>query len=157
MESTGLHLVQTGITRLLTLFPVCRFSPPDIEEYNRLTVMEHERIRDFLILHFKATQRQDSPFWDHCRQMQIPDSLRAKIDLFQRCGRVAMFDEEHFGEDSWLALFLGQNLHPQDYDPLADVLGIGEARAALLRMRSMVKDAVGTLPAHSQFIGGPRA
>jgi len=157
LESTGLHLVQTGVTRLLTLFPVCRFSPPDIEEYNRLTVMEHERIRDFLILHFKATQRQDSPFWDHCRQMQVPDSLRAKIDLFQRCGRIAMFDEEHFGEDSWLALFLGQNLHPQDYDPLADVLDIGEARAALLRMRSMVKDAVGTLPAHSRFIGELRA
>ena len=157
LESTSLHLVQTGITRLLTLFPVCRFSPPDIEEYNRLTVMENERIRDFLILHFKATERHDSPFWDHCRHMQIPDSLQTKIDLFQRCGRVAMFDDEHFGEDSWLALFFGQNLDPQDYDPLADVLDIAEARAALLRMRSMIKDAVGTLPAHSRFIGELRA
>jgi tryptophan halogenase len=157
LESTGLHLVQTGITRLLTLFPVCRFSPPDVEEYNRLTIMEHERIRDFLILRFKATERRDSPFWEQCRQMRIPDSLQAKIELFQRCGRIAMFDEEHFGEDSWLAIFFGQNLDPQDYDPLADILDIDEARAALLRMHSMVEDAVGTLPAHSRFIGEHRA
>ena len=152
LESTGLHLVQTGITRLVSLFPVRRFSGDDIEEYNRLTVMEHERIRDFLILHFKATERRDSPFWEHCRGMQIPDSLRSKIELFRSCGRVAMFDEEHFGEDSWIALFLGQNLVPQDYDPLADVLDAGEATAALLRMRSMIADAVATLPTHSHFL-----
>lgn len=152
LESTGLHLVQTGITRLLTLFPVRRFSPSDIEEYNRQTSMEHERIRDFLILHFKATQRSDSPFWEHCRQLEIPDTLRAKIELFRRCGRVAMHDDEHFGEDSWLTLFFGQNLDPQDYDPLADVLDVEEVKAALSRMRSMIKDGVDTLPTHSHFI-----
>jgi tryptophan halogenase len=157
LESTDLHLVQTGITRLLSLFPVCRFSPLDIDEYNRLTILEHERIRDFLILHFKATERSDSPFWEQCRQLQIPDSLRAKMELFQHCGRVAMLDEEHFDEDSWLSLFFGQNIEPQDYDPLADVLDVDEARAALLRMRSMVKDAVGTLPAHARFIEEHRA
>ena len=75
----------------------------------------------------------------------------------QRCGRVAMFDEEHFGEDSWISLFLGQNLDPQDYDPLADVLDVGEVRAALLRMRSMITDAVATLPTHSRFLGEQRA
>ena len=83
LEATGLHLAQTGITRLLTLFPVSRFSPPDIEEYNRLAMMEHERIRDFRILHFKATQRSDSPFWEHCRNMQIPDTLQAQNRAFQ--------------------------------------------------------------------------
>ena len=152
LESTGLHLVQTGITRLLTLFPVQRFSPPDIEEYNRLTTMEHERIRDFLILHFKATQRNDSAFWQHCRELEIPDTLRAKIDLFRRCGRVAMLDDEHFGEDSWLTLLFGQNLEPQDYDPLADVLAIQEVTAALSRMRSLIKEGVDTLPTHANFI-----
>ncbi|HME40815.1 MAG TPA: tryptophan halogenase family protein [Steroidobacteraceae bacterium] len=152
LESTGLHLVQTGISRLLTLFPVCRFSPDDLEEYNRLTVQEYDRIRDFLILHFKATQRRDSPFWEQCRRMAIPDTLRAKIELFQRCGRLAMLDEEHFGEDSWHALLFGQNLDPQDYDPLADVLDVEDARAALLRMRSMIKDGVDTLPTHGQYI-----
>jgi tryptophan halogenase len=157
LESTGLHLVQTGITRLLTLFPVCRYSPGDIEEYNRLTVMEHERIRDFLILHFKATQRGDSPFWDDCRGMEIPDTLRTKLELYRDSGRIAMFDEEHFGEDSWLSLLLGQNIDPQDYDPLADVLDVGEVRAALLHMRSLVRDAVGALPGHSQYIETDRA
>jgi tryptophan halogenase len=152
LESTGLHLVQTGITRLLTLFPVTRYSPPDIEEYNRLTTAEHERIRDFLILHFKASQRSHAPFWEHCRALQIPDTLRAKIELFRRCGRIAMLDDEHFGEDSWLALFLGQNLEPQDYDPLADVLDEGEVKDALSRMRSMIVEGVETLPTHANYI-----
>jgi tryptophan halogenase len=152
LESTGLHLVQTGITRLVTLFPVRRFSPSDIDEYNRLTTMEYERIRDFLILHYKATQRGDSPFWEHCRHMDVPDTLRAKIELFQRCGRIAMLDEEHFGEDSWLSVFFGQNVHPQDYDPLADVLDVDEAKAALFRMRSMIQEGVDTMPTHGQFI-----
>jgi tryptophan halogenase len=152
LESTGLHLVQTGITRLLTLFPVTRYSPPDIEEYNRLTTKEHERIRDFLILHFKATQRSDAPFWDDCRAIEVPDTLQAKIDLFRRCGRIAMLDDEHFGEDSWLALFFGQNLDPQDYDPLADILDEEEVKAALSRMRSMIAEGVEKLPTHSDYI-----
>ena len=152
LESTGLHLVQTGVTRLLTLFPVTRYSPPDIEEYNRLTIVEHERIRDFLILHFKATQRSDAPFWNDCRALAIPDTLQAKMDLFRRCGRIAMLDDEHFGEDSWLALFIGQNLEPSDYDPLADVLDEGEVKSALSRMRSMIAAGVATLPTHANYL-----
>ena len=74
--------------------------------------MEHERIRDFLILHFKATNRHDSPFWRYCRRMAIPDTLRAKLELFHSAPHLPMFDEEHFGEDSWLALLLGQELRP---------------------------------------------
>jgi tryptophan 7-halogenase len=152
LESTGLHLIQTGITRLITLFPVARFSPSDIEEYNRLTTQEYERIRDFLILHYKSTQHYDSPFWTYCRHMEIPDTLRDKIELFRCSGRVAMFDEEHFGEDSWLSLFIGQNIEPQNYDPLADVLDIGEVRAALSRMRSMIQEGVDTMPTHTQYV-----
>jgi tryptophan 7-halogenase len=152
LESTGLHLVQTGITRLVTLFPVTRSSPPDMEEYNRLTRMEHERIRDFLILHHQSAQRRDSPFWEDCRHMQIPETLRAKIELFTHSGRIAMLEDEHFGEDSWLSLFAARNITPQGYDPLADVLDIGEVKAALLRMRSMIDAAVDTLPTHGQYI-----
>jgi tryptophan halogenase len=152
LESTGLHLAQTGIARLLTLFPISRYSPNDIDEYNRLTTIEYERIRDFQILHFKASQRSDSPFWEQCRNMAIPDTLRAKIELYSQCGRIAMFDEEHFLEDSWLALFIGQNCLPLDYDPLADVLGTDAVKEALLRMRSMIRDGVETLPTHAQFI-----
>jgi tryptophan halogenase len=152
LESTMLHLVQTGITRFLALFPVQCFSALDVKEYNRLTTLEYDRIRDFLILHYKATARNDSPFWDYCRQMDVPDTLRDKIELFRRCGRLAMLDEEHFGEDSWLAVLLGQNVHPQVYDPLADVLEVDDVRAALSRMWSAIHEAVDTLPTHRAFI-----
>jgi tryptophan halogenase len=152
LESTGLHLAQTGITRLISLFPVSRVSPDDQREYNRLTAMEHERIRDYLILHYKCTQRGDSPFWERSRRMDIPDTLRAKIELFRHSGRISMLDEEHFGEDSWLALFLGQNIEPSAYDPLADVLDLADVRSALSHMRSMIRDEVLRLPRHAQFI-----
>jgi tryptophan halogenase len=152
LELTALHLVQTGITRLVTLFPGSRHSPDDMQEYNRLTVMEHERIRDFLILHYKCAQRRNSPFWEQCRQMEIPDTLGPKLELFQRCGRLAMLDGEHFGDDSWLSLFLGQNIQPQAYDPLADILDADEAKAALLRMRAMIEEGVDSLPTHTQYI-----
>ncbi len=154
LECTALHLVQTGVARLLTLFPVSRYSPHDIEEYNRLTGQEWERIRDFLILHYKATSRADSPFWDRCRKMEVPATLRARMDLFQRCGRLAMQDDEHFGEESWLSLLLGQGVYPQDYDPLADVLDVEQVQDALLRMRIMVRDGVEGQPTMARFIAG---
>ena len=152
LESTGLHLAQTAIARLLTLFPIGRHSPNDIDEYNRLTTMEYERIRDFQILHFKTTRRGDSPFWEQCRDMAIPDTLRAKVELYSQCGRIAMFEEEHFLEDSWLTLFIGQDCLPRDYDPLADVLGIDEVKDALLRMRAMIREGAETMSTHAQFI-----
>ena len=154
LEGTALHLAQTGIARLLTLFPVLPDSPHDVEEYNRLTVLEWERIRDFLILHYKATGRGDSPFWERCARMEVPDSLRARIELFRRCGRVALHDEEHFGEESWLSLLLGQGQYPRDYDPLAEVLEVEQAREALQRMRSMIRAGVDTLPSLARFISG---
>jgi len=151
LESTGLHLAQTGIARLVTLFPVTRFSPCDIEEYNRQTSMEHDRIRDFLILHYKSTQRGDSPFWESCRGMEVPQTLRVKIELFRQCGRLGTLDGEHFGEESWLALLV-QAVRAQSYDPLADVLEVADVSAALSRMRSLIEDAVGTLPSHASYV-----
>ena len=152
LESTGLHLVQTGIARLLTLFPVRQCSPEDQEEYNRLTGLEHERIRDFLILHYKASTRVDSPFWEHCRQMELPAGLQTRIELFRQCARIALLDEEHFTEESWLTVLVGQGLYPQDYDPLADVLDIEQVRDALSRMRSMIRSGVQTMPSLARFI-----
>ena len=152
LEATRLHLVQTGITRLLTMFPDRRFNPADTDEYNRLTIAEYERIRDFLILHYAATAREDSPLWKYCRTMELPDTLRNKIELFRSSGRVSLFDDEHFGEESWLSVFFGQNIAPQSYDPLVDVLDTEEVRAALSRMSSMIRAGVETLPTHRQFI-----
>ena len=152
LESTGLHLVQTAIMRLLSLFPVRRFSSHDIEEYNRLTELEHDRIRDFLILHYKATTRADSRFWEHCRDLEVPATLRARIELFQRCARISLLDDEHFGADSWLAVLMGQGIEPQDYDPLVDVLDVNEMRGALDQLRSLISQGVDRLPLHSRFI-----
>ncbi|HEY6452725.1 MAG TPA: tryptophan halogenase family protein [Steroidobacteraceae bacterium] len=152
LEGTGLHLVQTGIMRLLNLFPVRRFSADALEEYNRLTVAEYERIRDFLILHYKATTRADSPLWQHCRQMPVPDTLRARIELFETCGRISLLEEEHFGEESWLSLLIGQGIEPGDYDPLADELDTEAAHAALAFLRSKIRDAVELLPPHAAYI-----
>ena len=152
LEATGLHLVQTGIARLLTLFPVRRFSADDLDEYNRLTIMEHERVRDFLILHYKATARGDSPFWERCRNMAVPDTLQQKINLFRHSGRVSLLDEEHFNETSWLTLFLGQGVQPHGYDPLVDSLEIEEVRRAFAQASSSVRAAVEGLPLHREFI-----
>ena len=147
LESTRLHLVQTGVARLLTLFPVCapgRYGwddRDDRDEYNRLAVAECEGIRDFLILHYRTAA-------------DIPDSLQSRIELFRHSGRIELSDDEHFGAESWLAVLLGQGVIPQDYDPLADVLAIEEVRAALARMRSMVADGVAGMPTLTQFMGG---
>jgi tryptophan halogenase len=134
------------------LFPAQRYSPKDIEEYNRITALEYDRIRDFLVLHYKATTRADSPFWEHCRNMQVPDTLQNKIELFERCGRITLLDEEHFGEDSWLTVFVGQDLRAHSHDPLADMTEASQVRAAFARMRAAIRDAVDTLPEHQRFL-----
>ncbi len=157
LESIRLHLVQTGVSRLLTTFPDQRFNPCDAEEYNRLTIAEHERIRDFLILHYWATTRRDSPFWEYCRSMQVPDTLRHKVELFRSSGRVSLSDDEHFGEESWVSVLLGQGVIPQSYDPLADVVNIEEVKSVFSRMRSTIHDAAGTVPTHRQFMESHRS
>jgi len=152
LESLRLHLVQTAVTRLLTTFPDREFNPSDAEEYNRLTIAEHERIRDFLILHYWTTARHDSPFWEYCRSMDVPDTLRHKVELFRRSGRVSLSDDEHFGEESWLSVLLGHGVMPESYDPLADVMSAAEVGSALSRMRSMIHTAIETVPTQREFM-----
>jgi tryptophan halogenase len=151
LEGTGLHLVQTGVTRLLTMFPDRSFNPCDAEEYNRLTIVEHERIRDLLILHFKANVRNE-PFWRHCRGMQIPDTLARKLALFEASGRVALRDGEHFGEESWLSVMIGQGIEPRAYDPLADNVDAEAMRRTVQAMAGMIREAANAMPDHAAFI-----
>jgi tryptophan halogenase len=152
LEATPLHLLQTGIARFLAHFPRTAQSPDDAEEYNRLTAQEHDRIRDFKVLHFYAAQRADSPFWQHCRDMQLPDSLLERIEVFRASGRVALLDEEHFSEESWLTVLFGQGVLPQRYDPLADVLPVGEVSAAFKYLRALIGSEVAQLPSLSAFM-----
>jgi len=152
LESTSIYLIQSGIARLLSLFPDRTCNAIEVEEYNRLTDLQMEQIRDFIILHYKLTQRDDSPFWRHCGSMEVPQSLTRKMDLFRRRGRLVRYQDELFSEDSWLAVMLGQNLIPERYDPLVDMLPQDNTVTALRRMRELVRQAAESLPSHEDFI-----
>ena len=134
LESTSIHLIQSGVTQLAAIFPDRSFDPCDADEYNRLQIEEYERVRDFIILHYKATTRDDSPLWRYCRNMDIPDALDYRINLFRSSGRVAFDDRELFVEPNWLSVFVGQGIWPRRYDPLTDVLPIDAVSAHLAHM-----------------------
>ena len=152
IESTNIHLIQTAITRVMNLFPSSGFQQADIDEYNSQTQNEYERIRDFIILHYKATQRDDSPFWRHCRSMEIPATLQHKIDLFGSNGRVYREANELFAEVSWVQVMFGQGIRPQSYNPLVDLHSEDEISQFLGNVERVVKKCVDVMPTHEEFI-----
>jgi len=152
LESTSIHLIQTGLLRLATLFPDKGFAQADIDEFNRSSVREYAHVRDFIILHYKATSRDDSDFWLRQRDMDIPDSLAHRIALFQSKGRIFRQHEELFSDDSWLAVFLGQGIIPSGYDPLVDVLALEDIRRNLAGLRAAMVKTAEALPTHQAFI-----
>ncbi|MCW3835712.1 tryptophan halogenase family protein [Sphingomonas canadensis] len=134
LESTSIHLIQLAIGRLLDLFPTQAWDPLDAEEFNRLMAFEYERVRDFIILHYHATQRDDSDFWNHCRTMRLPDSLEYKMALFRERGVVVNYRDGMFLEPSWLAVYLGQRVLPRHADPLAEKVAEDQVLAAMAAM-----------------------
>jgi tryptophan halogenase len=152
LESTSLLLVQTGILRLLDMFPDRGFDPLLIERYNRAVDFESERIRDFLVLHYKATERDDSPFWDHCREMEIPDALRENIDLFRHSARFQRNGEEFFALQSWVQVMIGQRIEPQGYHPFVDRMPEKELFEFVDHVRSVIATCVQAMPTHQAFI-----
>ncbi len=118
LESTSIYLIQEGISRFISLFPDASLPEVVRDEYNRHMRTEFEQVRDFIVLHFSATERDDTPFWNYCRTMDIPDSLRHKIELFREAARVFRYEEELFSRPSWVAVFLGQNIVPTRCDPI---------------------------------------
>jgi tryptophan halogenase len=152
LESTSIHLIQTGIARLMTLFPDRGFSTPEIDAYNGYALTEYERIRDFLILHYNATQRDDTPFWRRCRDMSIPGSLQQKIDLFSSRGRSLPAPDELFTEHSWIAVMLGQGIQPAGYDPLVDSLSVEALHRFVQHARDVVSRTAHAMPLHQTFI-----
>jgi tryptophan halogenase len=152
LESTSIHLIQRGITRLIELFPDRHFDAPTIAEYNRSLDLEYERIRDFIVLHYCATTRNDTALWNHCRTMPIPDSLHYKIDQFRQSGRVAIYGGDLFSKTSWVAVFLGQDILPLRYDPLVDQHEVGDIRQNLARMKEAIRRAAEAAPMHGEFI-----
>jgi len=152
LESQSIFLIQVGIARLLMMFPNRGFSQPDIDRYNRLMSFEYEKIRDFLILHYKATERNDTPYWDYCRNMQIPEYLAEKIRLFESYGRVFRENEELFNDTSWFAVMVGQGIKPRAYDPLVDVMPEAELRERMEHIRTVIGSSAATMPDHWDFI-----
>lgn len=153
LESTSIHLIQAGIAKLLALFPTRDFDPALIAEYNRIAITEFERIRDFIILHYKLTERDDSPLWRHCRAMDIPDSLKERIDRFRRDGRLLTRDMDLFGATSWTAVHIGQFNLPQGTDPLIAFQADPQAsRAWVERLADAIGRAAATMPAHDAAI-----
>jgi tryptophan halogenase len=151
LESTGIHLVQRGLALLLQLFPDRRGCAAERDHYNRQIAFEYERTRDFLIVHYHQTAREGA-FWSDCRRMQLPDSLRERLELFRGYGRIVRQQEELFTVQSWLFLLVGQNVRPAGYDPLADTLTLEEGRRALEDIRQVVARCAAVIPSHEAFI-----
>ena len=152
LESTSIHLIQSGIVKLLALFPDKRFDPVERDEYNRQMQDVYEDVRDFIILHYKATRRDDSDFWNDCRTMDVPDSLAAKIDLWRAKGRLFREGRELFGTASWVAVMLGQGIVPGEHEPAADALDPDMIADALDKMRTSYRRMAEHMPTHGEFI-----
>jgi tryptophan halogenase len=152
LESTSIHLIQSGIARLIRNFPNKRFEQADIDIYNRHCRTEYEHIRDFIILHYKATARDDTPFWRHCAAMEIPDGLREKIEVYRAAGRIHREDEALWMTPNWLAVMHGQGIRPRDYDPLVDNVPLDTVRQRLEQLRLRIAAAVAGMSTHERFL-----
>jgi tryptophan halogenase len=152
LESTSIHLIMMGIVRLMQLFP---FDGPDqslVDQYNNLTQAEVEKIRDFIVLHYHATQRDDSPFWRYCRDMEIPATLAHRIALFRDNAHAFQADGELFRVDSWTQVMLGQRIVPQHYHHLARMMSDQDLAKMLRGLKASIAQAVEKLPPHQEFI-----
>jgi tryptophan 7-halogenase len=152
LESTSIHLIQSGIAKLIALFPDKDMDPNLAEQFNALFARDMDGVRDFLTLHYHATRKKHDPLWNYCRNMAIPDSLSYKLAHFQRSGRVMIGSEDLFQEASWLAVMLGQGIIPKDYNPLADQLNPKTNTDQLAAIRDVVARAVPTLTTHTEAL-----
>ena len=152
LESTSIHLIQAGVSRLLKFFPDKSFEKATIDEYNRQSDFEFERIRDFLILHYHSTQRTDSPFWNYCRNIDPPEELKRKMRLFRAGGQIFRENEEMFTIPSWLQVMLGQGVEPERYHPMVDLLTDEEVVRFVGRVKTVIDKSADMMPAHADFI-----
>jgi tryptophan halogenase len=152
LESTALFMIQSSVVRLIRLFPDSGIDPANVAEFNRQSDFEYERIRDFIILHYKATERDDTPFWRHCRTMEIPATLQRKMDLFRANGRIFREDDELFSEESWIQVLLGQGVLPRGYDPLVDLKSTPQIVQFMSNIENTIAKCVAVMPTHEAFV-----
>lgn len=152
LESTSIHLIMMGVNRLMHLFPFTGVNEALISEYNRLSRIEMEQLRDFIVLHYNSTERNDTAFWEYCRTMSIPDTLKLRVDLFRQNAHAYQADGELFRVDSWTQVMFGQRLMPAQYHHLVRMMPEPELRRFLTSMAQGVQMAVEKLPSHSDFV-----
>lgn len=151
LESTSIHLVQSGIKHLVDLLPNDGIDDADVAAYNAKLTFEYEKVRDFLILHYHANDRPE-PFWQRCREMRIPDSLAEKIETFRAHGRIFRFNEELFTEVAWLQVMVGQGILPRSHHPLADAPGDENVDRYLASVRELIAAKVSRMPDHRDYL-----
>lgn len=151
LESTSIHLVQSGLDRLINLFPDGEFAPETIDEYNRQSTYEFERVRDFIILHYHANQREEA-FWKERREMDIPEALRQKIELFRASGRLHEDAADLFKNIAWLQVLIGQGVTPNAYHPMADVLTDEQLGQFLGGIQQVIAHRAESLMDHRNYI-----
>lgn len=152
LESTSIYLIQEGITALLELFPGKSCAQSDVDEYNRRMDLEFDRIRDFILLHYVATQRDDSEMWRHFSSMTLPDSLQEKIDAWMTRGLIQQYEHGVFLPPSWVAVMAGQNLIPRGYDPRVNILSDNDLVAEAANLKRRIQDTVDQTPRHMDFM-----
>ena len=152
LESTAIHLIQRAVLRLIRMMPLSEISERDIAEFNDQQLVDMLQIRDFLVLHYKATDRRDSDFWRYCSSMPIPETLEQKIELFRETGRVFRKNDELFTENSWVQVMMGQGIIPRAYHPIAEKLRDDELTRFLATIRETVTRTVASLPEHGAYV-----
>jgi tryptophan halogenase len=152
LESTSIYLIQAAITHLIELFPDRNFDAVNLDEYNRVMDIEFERVRDFIVLHYHATERTDTPLWNYVRTMSIPDSLAYKMELFRERGYVVTYRLGLFFEPSWVAVYVGQRILPKRFDPLLDDTPLEELRQHAREVHAAVHTGAESMPTQAEFI-----
>ncbi len=152
LESTSIHLIMIGVTRLLQMFPFGGCTDALTDCYNDLAQQELEKIRDFIILHYHQTGRDDSGFWRRCRTMAIPDTLSRRIALFRENAHAYQAADDLFRVDSWVQVLLGQRVEPREYHHLARLMNRDHLHRALQDLSTQVATSVAKMPTHQAFL-----
>jgi tryptophan halogenase len=152
LESTSIQLIMDAVGTLVQMFPDRDFRPGLAAEFNRKTAKQYESIRDFIILHYKLTERTDSEFWRHCAAMPIPDTLAHQIEVFREGGRIVILDRDSFAEPSWISMMFGLGLRPRAHDPFVELVDESALRTHLTRLREAIAGTVAAMPDHTRYI-----
>ncbi len=152
LESTSIHMIMTAVTRLLQLFPHSEIKQSTVDEYNMQAESEFLRIRDFIVLHYKATERDDSPFWRYCKDMEVPDDLKHRMTIFKESGKSFQVEGELFRLDSWTQVMLGQGIIPSSYHPIVELMSESELQLFLQTIAADVDKSIAGMSTHQDFI-----